>query len=230
MRVLTAHATSRQPNHYQTGLVSCSNLCSTRFLKSAINDGVHDVSEYRGHHRGLPAGKSRSVERRSEGLLASRPCAQFSLISVPGDAAAGCHPLFRRVRVLGGGDIVQQRSNLRSARLLFLIRHRGSPPSTARPRRQTGLAARATSCPRARSAGALPSLEGVVGLARFLVIGPIHRSAVLLHALIKGFDRRVVVVGELDAIHLNRILHWERNATTWCGRWSKVNMFGRAAR
>src|SRR5215831_3686921 len=63
---------------------------------------------------------------------------------------------------------------------------------------------------------ALPSLKGVVGLARFLVIRPINCSALLLYALMKGLDRRVVpvvVVGVLDAIRLKRILPRERNST-----------------
>src|SRR5262249_17286426 len=63
---------------------------------------------------------------------------------------------------------------------------------------------------------ALPSLEGAVGLARFLVIRPINWSAILLNALMKGFDRRVVpvvVISELDAIRLKRILPRERNPT-----------------
>src|SRR5262245_35860829 len=31
---------------------------------------------------------------------------------------------------------------------------------------------------------ALPSVEGAPGLPRFLVIGPVHRSALILHALV----------------------------------------------
>ena len=49
---------------------------------------------------------------------------------------------------------------------------------------------------------ALPSLEGGVGLPGFLVIRPLKWGAIFVHALMKGFERRmvpVVVVGELDA-------------------------------
>jgi hypothetical protein len=61
---------------------------------------------------------------------------------------------------------------------------------------------------------ALPSLKGVVGFARFLVIRPINWSAILLYAVMKGLDRRmvqVIVICELDAIRLKRILPRERN-------------------
>ena len=63
---------------------------------------------------------------------------------------------------------------------------------------------------------ALPSLEGGVGLARFLAIRPLEWRAILLYALMKSFDCRVVpvvVVGVLDAIRLKRILPRERNPT-----------------
>src|SRR5262249_44450081 len=68
---------------------------------------------------------------------------------------------------------------------------------------------------------ALPSVEGAPGLPRFVVIRPVHRSALPLHAFVKGLARRVVsvvVISELDAIHLNRVLHWERNATDLVGQ------------
>jgi hypothetical protein len=63
---------------------------------------------------------------------------------------------------------------------------------------------------------ALQSLEGIVGLARLFVIRPLKWRAILVHALMKGFERRVVavvVVGVLDAIRLKRILPRERNPT-----------------
>ena len=63
---------------------------------------------------------------------------------------------------------------------------------------------------------ALPSLESGEGLARFLVIRPLRWRAILVHALVKGFERRVVpvvVVGVLDAICLKRILPRKGNPT-----------------
>jgi hypothetical protein len=74
---------------------------------------------------------------------------------------------------------------------------------------------------------ALPSVERGEGLPPLLEIRPLNWRAILPHALIPDLDPRVVcvvVVAELVAIRVNRVLPRERNPTHLVDRTERIRV------